>query len=476
MSIEHLDKSEITLEECRARSEVLARRKYALEAELARLVERKQELERIAFHNPDTYLPVRRVFENSLDRLLTERAQSGEPFAVGIVRLDESYNKIRNTRDRSKALLFRTGERLKNVLGEQVYQSDRLDEFLVLFLEAGDDQAVMETVRRMIDRVGQSHEGPASDIMFGCAVGLSFFPNHGDSREHLLGNADIALSLAVSRREEVVVFVDAMGKDFHDRGELENEFLKAVREGLDGFEIHFQPFVDQDRFIHGSEALVRWTHAKLGYISPLKFIRIAEETGEILTLGQWILYSSCKQLKSWLDMGYEGLYVSVNLAPHQFKQRDLVKRITGVLKANDLPGSALKLEITEGTIMEDPTGSIAKMAELRQAGVRISIDDFGTGYSSLGYLNKFPIDVLKIDKSFIDGLPDNRHNSAITRAIIAMADSLELETLAEGVEKKEQLDFLFTHGCRYIQGFYFSKAVPASVFETYLKQDRRFIK
>jgi EAL domain-containing protein (putative c-di-GMP-specific phosphodiesterase class I) len=227
--------------------------------------------------------------------------------------------------------------------------------------------------------------------------------------------------------------------------------------------------VDASRTIRGCESLIRWNHPEFGFIPPPRFIPIAERTGDIRILGRWILYKSCLQLKAWHEQGFPDMFVSVNLSPVQFLDKDLVSQVSAVMDGVGIEGRHLKLEITEGAIMSHPEDSIRKLQALRALGIRISIDDFGTGYSSLNYLAKLPIDTLKIDKSFIDDVTRNIQNQEIVRAIISMADSLKIETLAEGVETAEQKDMILAEGCKYIQGYFFSKPVDADQYTDYLR-------
>jgi EAL domain-containing protein (putative c-di-GMP-specific phosphodiesterase class I) len=289
------------------------------------------------------------------------------------------------------------------------------------------------------------------------------------SRDELLGNADIALGESESSGRSFVVYTPQLGERYRERLRIERLLSADIADDFKNFSIVYQPFVNTRGKIVGSEALVRWNNPELGEVSPARFVPIAEESGDIRVMGQWVLFNACRHLRDWRKQYDKELYVSVNLSPLQFKQPDLVDRIQGVLAALGLEGDGLKLEITEGVIMEDPTDAIEKMEGLKAAGIRISVDDFGTGYSSLNYLKRFPIDTVKIDKSFVEDLENNVSNQEIVKAIISMAHNIRIETLAEGVETVSQFDFLVNEQCRIIQGYLFSRPINAAGFEDFLR-------
>jgi EAL domain-containing protein (putative c-di-GMP-specific phosphodiesterase class I) len=235
------------------------------------------------------------------------------------------------------------------------------------------------------------------------------------------------------------------------------------------FVIYYQPLVNNRNRVIGMEALLRWYHPELGVINPSKFIPLAEETGAIISIGKWVLHSACQQTSEWHEKGHTGFYVAVNLSTRQFREPDLIETIEQILESTGLSPDCLNLEVTESGIMKNPEQAVAKMKILRAKGIRFSIDDFGTGYSSLSYLKRFPIDTLKIDRSFVTDCPTNKDDQEIIKTIISMAQSLNLETVAEGVETEEQLDFLIRHGCHIMQGYYFNRPMPANKFEKILQ-------
>jgi EAL domain-containing protein (putative c-di-GMP-specific phosphodiesterase class I) len=231
--------------------------------------------------------------------------------------------------------------------------------------------------------------------------------------------------------------------------------------------------VNAEGRITGAEALIRWRSPTVGAVGPDRFIPLAEETGDIRLIGQWTLYNACRQLVTWWSFVQHPMHISVNLSSSQFKEHDLVERIEGVLKALRLDGDAVKLELTETAVMQDPVQAILVMDRLRRQGIRISIDDFGTGYSSLSYLKQFPVQTVKIDKSFVEGIGISENSREIVKAIISMAKNLHMETLAEGVETEEQFEFLLAEGCDHVQGYYFSPPVDGSTFASYLAEGAR---
>jgi EAL domain-containing protein (putative c-di-GMP-specific phosphodiesterase class I) len=248
-----------------------------------------------------------------------------------------------------------------------------------------------------------------------------------------------------------------------ERLTLENDLRRVI--DRDELVLHYQPQMDLNTGqITGVEALVRWQHPELGLIPPARFIPVAEETGLIVPIGQWVLNTACAQTKAWVDAGYPPVVVSVNLSSRQFHQEDMVETVTTALRESGLNAKQLMVEITESSLMKNPDDAVGTLCLLHNMGVGMSIDDFGTGYSSLGHLKRFPLQELKIDRSFVSDVTENPMDAAIIRAILAMAHSLEIKVVAEGVETEEQLNFLEDAGCDGIQGFHISKPLPARDF------------
>jgi EAL domain-containing protein (putative c-di-GMP-specific phosphodiesterase class I) len=249
----------------------------------------------------------------------------------------------------------------------------------------------------------------------------------------------------------------------------------SLRKALDRNELvlYYQPLVNQANHITGMEALLRWNHPELGLILPDDFIRITEETGIIVPVGRWVLLTACTQTKRWHDMGFPDLFVAVNLSARQIQEPDFEQMVVDVIDESGLPPECLKLEVTESSVIQNPEVCIAKMNTLRARGITFSIDDFGTGYSSLSYLKRFPMDALKIDRSFISDAMKSKGDQEIIKTIIAMARNLKIDAVAEGVETQEQRDFLASYGCNRMQGFLFAHPVPVEKFRDLLERQKR---
>jgi diguanylate cyclase (GGDEF)-like protein len=306
------------------------------------------------------------------------------------------------------------------------------------------------------------------------SIGIALIPDHGDTPADLLKRADIALYRAKdSGRNCIQLFRNTMQKAASERLRLENDLRLALARGE--FELHFQPQVDaRNNQIIGAEALLRWCHPTLGAQSPALFIHVLEESGLILEVGGWVLAEACHACAQLLKDGLvdaSQFSLCVNISPRQFRQNDFVERVESSLAASKLPAGMLKLEITEGIVIQNIDDTIAKMNRLKRVGVSFAMDDFGTGYSSLTYLKRLPVDVLKIDQSFVRDATLDVNDAEIIRAIVAMARSLGLAMIAEGVEQRDQLDFLQQQGCHHYQGYLFSKPVPLTQFRSLLEEN-----
>ncbi len=289
----------------------------------------------------------------------------------------------------------------------------------------------------------------------------------------LLQNADTALQHAKNAGKDTYQFyTESMNGDAMRRLSLESKLQRALSGNQ--LELHYQPKVDMHRGnVVGMEALVRWHHPELGMVSPAEFIPIAEESGLIAPIGEWVLREACFQNKRWQDEGLMPVMVSVNLSARQFWQNDLAERVAQALVDSELDPRYLELEITEGTFMQNADETIRTLTELKKLGIKLSVDDFGTGYSSLAYLQKFPVDTLKVDRSFVTDVTSNADSAAITRTIVNMAHSLGLSVIAEGVELPDQFAFLLELGCNQLQGYLFSAPLTADKFAELLAEHRR---
>ncbi len=426
-------------------------------------------LKKLLQHDPDTGLLNRRILLQQMGKQIREHP--GEPFAYGIVRLDQRYQRIRHYRDRQKVLLYVTAQRIKEIVGEEhLYQSDRSDEFLIIIPGIQKSDEVNPYFQNLIDKISEPHNLPASDLNFGCHMGVALYPAHADSVEELLDNAEIALGIYEQRHDHGYVFSPELGKAHNQRRKIESILNQAVGNGLQGFHIVYQPLVDKDKKIVSCEALMRWDAPGFGAVTPTDFIPIAEESGLINTLGQWILYNAVLQVKRWRDEIDTEITVSVNVSSIQLQYEHYIENVRNVLDSLEVEGEYLHLEVTESTLMENQEEIIEKLESLRQMGVKIMLDDFGTGYSSLSYLHQLPIDTLKIAKEFVDDILHNQRNLDVVRAIQSISNSFGLITLAEGVERQEQFDMMIKEGCDMIQGYIVSPPVAATEFmERFLK-------
>ncbi|MBO9537843.1 EAL domain-containing protein [Herbaspirillum sp.] len=346
------------------------------------------------------------------------------------------------------------------------------DEFIMILPEQDELTLDTRSLQRIMDAVAAPISLGGHTLFMTCSIGVACYPGDGTDGETLIKHADIAMYRGKQTgRNNFQFYTPAMNEQALERLRIEAD----LRSALDHHEflLHYQPKVDlASGRVVGSEALIRWQHPQLGMVSPARFIGLAEETGLILPIGAWVLRTACVQCRRWQLDGYGDISVSVNLSVGQFLQKDLVTSIADVLADTGLPPASLELELTESLMMTDVEHAIGILNGLKELGVRLSIDDFGTGYSSLAYLKRFPIDALKIDRSFVRDITIDADDAAITASIISLARHLKLRVIAEGVETDEQLDYLRHYGCDEIQGYLFSPPVPAEKFEQILKQER----
>lgn len=346
------------------------------------------------------------------------------------------------------------------------------DEFAILI----DEVSTLESARVIASTLHRAFEqkipvnGQSMPVSVSIGVALATAAIHHS--DQLMRNADTALQFAKERGRGSLDFFDqSMIERVQRRIDLEDAMRYSLTQS--GFHVEYQPIVDlATGLVTGFEALMRWHHPELGVISPVEFIPVAESSGLIVELGNYILEESCRQAKEWADKGYGDLFASVNVSGRQFQSEDVLQIVTDVLARTGFPGYLLKLEITESVVMEQVDSIVGTMNQLGQSGVHIAIDDFGTGYSSLAYLRRFPCDTLKIDRSFVVDLPDHKHDCEIVRAVLAIAHALDMLVVAEGVETSEQYEFMRNEGCTYIQGYYASRPLTAEKFEALLRKQQ----
>lgn len=428
----------------------------------------EQEIKFLATHDHLTRLYNRRAFEIKLQQAIDQN----DSVAVLFLDLDR-FKYINDSLGHTNGdrLIQLVANRLIEIVGKQATISRQGgDEFTILYKYENYD-AIHELSRKLVDGIKQPFYIDHREILTTCSIGISMYPEHGNDIETLIKNADIAMYWAKEKGKDDYSFYQDHMKEKSDKiMRLELELRKALenKELL----LHYQPKMDLfTKEIVGCEALIRWQHPTMGMISPADFIPLAEETGLINEIGHWVLKEACHQNKEWHDEGYTDFVVAVNMSVHQFKQSNVVKMIENVLLETRLEARYLELEITESISMLNEENIIRKLYDLKQLGVSLAIDDFGTGYSSLQYLDKLPVDTLKIDRSFIKriGEVESLHSSLMTNAIISLAHSLNMEVVAEGIETDEQLNYLKNNHCEIGQGYFISKPLPVRELEELLR-------
>jgi diguanylate cyclase (GGDEF)-like protein/PAS domain S-box-containing protein len=439
------------------------------------ITERKMTEKSIIRHaNYDslTRLPNRSLFRDRLEQEVKKSHRSGWPMALMLLDLDR-FKEVNDTlgHDKGDMLLVEAARRI----GECVRETDTVarlggDEFTVILSELDDTKDVDLVVRKIIKRLAAPFQLGHDQVFISASVGITLYPHDTSDIEALLKNADQAMYQAKNQgRNRFCFFTAALQEAAQKRMRL----ITDLRNALDGkqFLVHYQPIVElATGSIHKAEALIRWRHPKQGLISPAEFIPLAEETGMIVEIGDWVFQQAMQQCKQWRASHHPGFQISVNRSPAQF-HHDIShsKEWIRYLNAIDMPGPGLVIEITEGLLLNVEGPIQDKLLAFRDAGVQVAIDDFGTGYSSLSYLNRLDIDYLKIDQSFVRNLGKSASDLALCEAIIIMAHKLGLKTIAEGVSSEDQRDILTQAGCDYAQGYLYSKPVPAEEFESLFK-------
>jgi diguanylate cyclase (GGDEF)-like protein/PAS domain S-box-containing protein len=437
-------------------------------------IQRRQAEERIRFlaHNDAlTGLPNRVRLGGAIDHALRNAAQSQSEVAVVFIDLDgfKNVNDGLGHRAGDGVLQVVAGRLLSILSPRETAARFSGDEFVVLLREAGLESGVtLARVAALRAAVSAPIAVDGRTFHLTASIGVAHYPRDGATAEALIANADAALFRAKEfGRDNVQLFTSEMKLGLEGRLFRQEEMRRGLRE--EEFVLHYQPQVSLvTGQVVGVEALVRWRHPRLGLLSPGEFIPLAEQTGLIVKLGDWVLCSACRQARAWQRAGLSPVTVSVNVSPRQFRERNWVGQVAAALADSDLDPHWLELEITESLIMQDPRKALATMEALRDLGVHIAIDDFGTGYSNLSSLNTFPISRLKIDQSFVRGLPLARSDSAITGAVISLGHQLGLAVTAEGVETAAQMDFLRDKRCDAVQGYFVGRPMPAAVVEARL--------
>ncbi len=430
----------------------------------------EEQIEFQAYHDTLTLIPNRVLLYDRLNQAIARARRNQKQLAVMFLDLDR-FKRINDTLGHSTGdqLLKAVSERLTGIMRD----SDTVarqggDEFIILLPEIEDIQDAAAVAEKIIETLKKPFFLEGHELFITTSIGISIFPDDGSDRETLIKNADTAMYRAKEQGRNNYQFYqrDNLEGSF-DRLSMETDLRKALSRGE--FTLYYQPRVDlKSGKIVGMEALIRWNHPRYGIISPARFIPLAEETGLIISLGKWVLSEACRQNKLWQEKGFKNLKVAVNLSMMQFKQKELAEQIEVVLKQSGMEPQYLELELTESILMNNPDVTLNTLQKLKRMGILIALDDFGTGYSSFNYLKRFPIDVIKIDQSFVRDILKNQDDRAIVTAMINLAHSLGLRVIAEGVEKIEQLQFLIDMDCDEVQGYYCSHPITAGEFEELL--------
>ena len=433
----------------------------------AEIVERRNaelRLDYLAHHDPLTGLPNRLMFAEQLKKSISLKAREALQLAVLFIDLDR-FKEVNDTLGHAVGdeLLVAVTHRLES----RLRVSDTLarlggDEFICIIEDVKDASVVSALADKLIELLSQPFQIVEHELYITASIGICLYPADGESVDVLVRNADTAMYQAKARgRGRSHFYTPEMTAYAQERVHLEALLRRAIK--ADELSLHYQLKVDIKGRPTGAEALLRWTSAELGTVPPIRFIPLAEETGFIVELGEWVLRRACRQIMAWRAAGLVLPKIAVNLSVKQIERGNIVEVVRAILDETRLEPAALELEITESVIMniED---ALAILKKLHQIGVQLAVDDFGTGYSSLAYLKLLPINTLKIDRSFVIGIGENAGDEAIIRTVIALARSLKLSTVAEGVDSAHQVDFLSAHGCDEIQGYFFGKPQPPDAF------------
>lgn len=442
--------------------------KHRVKSVVAKVIaERKVQL--LAYRDNLTGLPNRLLFADRLEQAVKRSERSRTSMALMLVDIDD-FKLVNDSfgHDAGDKLIKAVGD----LISKSLRRADTIarlggDEFAVIIEGIDGPEDAISIADNLTTILEHNVRLDDQETYTSASIGIAVYPSDGNDARTLLKNADTAMFRAKENGRHCFQFYKPeMSVSAMERLDLENS-LKAAFEN-DEFLIHYQPIIDiHKNEVVGVEALLRWQHPDKGMIQPSDFVGIVEDCGLIVALGEWLIFSVCKQIKVWRDAGLEKQNVSINLAPRQFKEQDLVAIFTQAMADNGLDGSSLSVEVTERTLIDNIGEVESTLKKLRGMGMKILLDDFGTGYASLAYLKEFPVDVVKIDRAFVTGIPDNEEDSTIVDAIAGLTRGLRLALHAEGVENERQLNVLKSIGCQYGQGFYWSKPLPGDEYEQF---------
>jgi len=443
--------------------------------DLSQQKQAQDKLNHLAYHDALTDLPNQVLFKDRLKQAIAYSRRTDQMHAVLLLNLD----RFKTVND---SLGYTAGDRLLQSVAQRltscVRESDTVarfgsDEFAILMTQIARPQDAANAARAIKEVLDQAFIFDEQEVFVSPSIGISLYPHDDRDTAGLLKAASVALDRAKEQGGNNYQFYTAGGTT---RALKQLVLESNLRGALDRSEfiVHYQPQVAiPDFHLVGMEALVRWKHPSLGLLYPNDFVPLAEDSGLIVPLGDWVMREACLQNKLWQDAGLAPMRLSVNFSARQFQQPTFIATVAEILKETNLDPRWLELELTESSIMKEPEQAIEKLHELKLMGIKVAIDDFGTGYSSLNYLKRFPIDTLKIDKAFVSDVCKDPHDTAIVRAIITLGHALDLTVIAEGVETQEQLQYLSSLGCDVVQGFLFSKSLTVAAFEELLVEQRR---
>jgi diguanylate cyclase (GGDEF)-like protein/PAS domain S-box-containing protein len=429
------------------------------------------QMTHLAEHDPLTGLPNRLLLNDRVKQAIALAPRHKKQVALLFLDLD-GFKHINDSLGHSigDKLLQSTGERLvKCVRSADTVSRQGGDEFVVLLSEVEHPEDAAITARRIIQAVAEPQSIDQHDLHVTTSIGLSLYPDDGLNAETLVKNADTAMYQAKENgRQSYQFFKTDMNVKAVERQSIEESLRRAL--DRQEFSLQYQPKIDlRTKRITGAEALIRWTHPTRGSVSPAQFIPVAEDSGLIVPIGNWVLHEACRQTRAWEKTGLPAVPIAVNVSALEFRQETFLEGIFGALRETGLDPKSLELELTESVLMKRAEFAASVLKELRARGIRVAVDDFGTGYSSLSYLRKFPIDALKIDQSFVRQITMAPQDTTIVSAIISMGRSLNLRVVAEGVETLGELEFLEAHQCDEAQGYYFSRPIPPEQFAKLLE-------
>jgi diguanylate cyclase (GGDEF)-like protein len=432
----------------------------------------REQMQHMARHDTLTGLPNRALCAELLHRTVDAGRRYGRKFALFMIDLDR-FKIVNDTlgHDAGDLLLQEMARRYRSVLrASELIARMGGDEFLVLAEEVADEDGATAIAQKLLAATLAPVQLPGHECRVTASVGICLYPRDGADEQTLMKNADIAMYLAKENGKNTFHFPDPQAKGLGiERLVLESQLRRAIER--DELSLHYQPKIEYGSGrIRGVEALLRWQHPELGSVPPLRFIPVAEEIGLIATLGRWVIHTACQQAMAWQRAGLPALPVAVNVSALQFANDDLYDDIVDSLARSGLPPELLEIELTESMVMQDVDRAVRLLTLIKSLGVRVAIDDFGTGYSSLAQIRRFPVDTLKVDRSFVRNIQDDRGGQAITEAIIAMARTLSLTVVAEGVETPAEAQFLHGRSCDQMQGYYFSRPLDAAGFARLLEQ------